>query len=437
MKTHTWNNLSATEQQLQLARPASSQLYSIQEKTQKIIDRVKAEGDSALIALTATHDQVALAQLAITASEFTTAKNQISSKAQAALKSAFQQITTYHQAQQPGIHKIETAPGIYCERLPRAIDRVGLYVPGGSAPLISTLLMLAIPAQLAGCPLRILCTPPNKAGTIDPHLLAAAELCDIQQIYKVGGAQAIAAMAYGTQSIPKVDKIFGPGNAWVTAAKMLVSQDANGASIDMPAGPSELLVIADSHANPEFVAADLLSQAEHGPDSQVLLLTPSAELAAQVNNELRQQLPHLLRCAIAEQALEHGRIIIVPTLDQAFIISNTYAPEHLSLQVANPENYLPHISNVGAVFMGTWSAEAMGDYITGSNHVLPTSGFARACSGLSLVDFMKFISVQKVTESALHKLGPFVEHLAELEGLGAHKNAVSIRLAAIDQVLNK
>ncbi|HVV68425.1 MAG TPA: histidinol dehydrogenase [Gammaproteobacteria bacterium] len=428
MHIHFWNQLSAIEQQNLLERPKASQPDSIREKTQAIIDQVREEGDAALIDLTVLHDKVKLTQLTTTLAEFSAAKNQIRKEALAAIERAQQQITTYHQAQQPEIRKIETAPGIYCERQPRAIDRVGLYVPGGSAPLISTLLMLAIPAQLAGCSLKVLCTPPNKNGTIDPHLLYAAELCGIQQIFKIGGAQAVAAMAYGTESVPKVDKIFGPGNAFVLAAKMLVSQDAKGASIDMPAGPSELLVIADDNANADFVAADLLSQAEHGIDSQVILLTMSVDFANQVHGALNQQLSQLSRRTIAEQSLAHGRIIVVTSLEQAFSISNRYAPEHLSLQITHPENFLTEIHNAGAVFLGDWSAETMGDYITGSNHVLPTSGFARAYSGLSLVDFMKFISFQKVSRPGLQALGPFAEQLAELEGLDAHRNAVSIRL---------
>ena len=287
--------------------------------------------------------------------------------------------------------------------------------------------MLGVPSALAKCPLRVLCTPANKEGKINPYLLVAASLSGIDQVYKLGGAQAIAAMAYGTESIPKIDKIFGPGNAWVTQAKILVAQDPLGAAIDMPAGPSELLVIADSNANPEFVAADLLSQAEHGPDSQVILITLAKEFASAVEQALAKQLSTLSRRAIAEKSLLHARIIIVETVTEAIAISNHYAPEHLILQVAQAEDYVEQIQNAGAVFLGAWAPETVGDYVTGSNHVLPTSGYARNYSGLSVLDFMKFINVQNLTEAGLQAIGPYAAELAEIEGLTAHKQAVVLR----------
>jgi histidinol dehydrogenase len=304
----------------------------------------------------------------------------------------------------------------------------GIYVPGGTAPLISTVLMLGVPAQMAECPLRILSTPPNQDGSISPSILFAAKLCGIQNVFKVGGAQAIAAMAYGTQTIPKVDKIFGPGNSWVTQAKMQVSQDAFGSAIDMPAGPSEVMIIADDESNCDYVAADLLSQAEHGPDSQVLLITLSESFAIKTRQALIRQLAMLPRMQIAKQALENSSMIIVSTLEEAIEISNAYAPEHLILQIRNAKKYIPIIKNAGSVFIGPWTPETLGDYVTGANHVLPTNGYARSYSGLSVLDFMKFISFQTVTQQGLANIGPYAEKLAALEGLSAHKNAVSLRL---------
>jgi histidinol dehydrogenase len=433
MKTYLWTKLSTEKKQQLLARPSHSQIEDIREKTQAIIQQVKEQGDQALLALTAQYDKVFLDTIKTTAEEINQAKNQIRVEALAAIKAAMANIETYHKPQIPQTHRIETSSGIFCERQARPISRVGLYIPGGSAPLISTVLMLGIPARLANCPLRILCTPPNKNGKIDPHILVAAQLCDIHHIYKVGGSQAIAAMAYGTQSIPKVDKIFGPGNSWVTQAKALVAQDPNGANLDLLAGPSEVLVIADDSADPEHVAADLLSQAEHGSDSQVILITLTAGCAEKVIAALKRQLPLLPRRFIAEKSLFHSRIIIVDTLEEAVEISNAYAPEHLILQCAQAEDYVPLVQNAGAVFLGKFSPETMGDYLTGSNHVLPTAGYARSCSGLGVMDFMKFISVQTVTAQGLSTAGGFAEQLAELEGLFAHKNAVSLRLKAIEK----
>ncbi len=428
MKIYNWNQLSKDEQRQVLARPLLKDKENIRVKTQEIIDSVKVHGDQTLRELTAKYDGAQIAQLQVTAEEFQQAAEQIDPAARTAIEFAKKQIETNHQAQLPYIQKIETCTGVLCERQARPIERVGLYIPGGSAPLVSAVLMQAVPAQIANCPLRILCTPPDASGTINPYILLAAELCGIKQVYKVGGAQAIAAMAYGTESIPKVDKIFGPGNAWVTQAKILVSQDAKGASIDMPAGPSEVMVIADAQANPIFVAADLLSQAEHGVDSQVMLITLSAAFAQQVERCLQTQLEKLPRRAIAQQALLNSRTIIADDIKQAIMINNYYAPEHLILQVENPEQFISSIQNAGAVFLGPWSPETVGDYVTGSNHVLPTYGYAKTFSGLSVTDFMKFINFQTVTRAGLEIIGPFAEKLAEIEGLDAHKNAVSLRL---------
>jgi histidinol dehydrogenase len=431
MKIYNWNQLSEAEQQKVLQRPSLSTDNSIKEKTQDIINQVILNSDAALKELTARYDRVNLNQLQTSLAEFEEANAQINEFNMAAIKFAYKQINTFHAAQLMQSEVIETYPGIYCERQSRPIARVGLYVPGGTAPLISTLLMLAIPAQIAGCPLKILCTPANSNGKLDPNLLVAAKLCGIEHIFKVGGAQAIAAMAYGTKSIPKVDKIFGPGNSWVTQAKLLVSQDPNGASIDMPAGPSEVMVIADDCANPNYVAADLLSQAEHGKDSQVILICLSQEFALEVQRAIKLQEITLSRREIIDQALLNSRIIVAENIKQAIAINNLYAPEHLILQVMQPEKYIADVQNAGAVFLGPWSAETMGDYVTGSNHVLPTNGYARSYSGLSLSDFMKCISFQTVTLKAIQEIGGFAEKLAEMEGLAAHKQAISLRLKTL------
>ncbi len=433
---YCWDKLEKEERQKLLERPAVSNVPNFQEKVRDIIDQVIRCGDDAIMALTARYDQVLLKNLAVTHDEFAAAHRQIKPDALSAIEFAKKQIETYHRSLMPAGQKIKTCEGVTCERQARPISRVGLYIPGGSAPLVSTVLMLAVPAKIANCPLRIICTPPNKEGKIDPHILVAAELCGITQVYKTGGAQAIAGMAYGTETIPKVDKIFGPGNAWVTEAKIAVSQDPRGAGIDMPAGPSELLVIADDEANPAFAAADLLSQAEHGPDSQVILITTSEEFALEVKSEIKHQLAQLPRRAIAEKSLLCARLLVVNNVDQAIAISNSYAPEHLILQVANPQQYMPAIQNAGAVFLGNWAPETAGDYVTGSNHVLPTSGYARYCSGLSAMDFIKFINFQMVTADGLQTIGKYAEQLAQIEGLQAHQRAVSLRLAELKTKVN-
>jgi histidinol dehydrogenase len=327
---------------------------------------------------------------------------------------------------------MEVQPGVRCERVSRPIQSVGLYVPAGSAPLPSTVIMLAVPAQIAACPQRVLCTPPQKDGSANAAVLAAAELCGIDAVYKVGGAQAIAAMAYGTELIPKVAKIFGPGNAWVTAAKQLVASDADGAALDLPAGPSEVLVIADDSADAGFVAADLLAQAEHDPSAQAILLTTSATLATAVAAQIRARVPQLARRAILEKSVASVRLITVPDLHTALAISESYAPEHLLLETRAPRELLDRVNNAGSVFLGRWTPESMGDYCSGTNHVLPTYGHARACSGLSLLDFTRRMTVQELSADGLRQLGPVAVTLAELEGLTAHAAAVSTRLAALD-----
>lgn len=434
MKKIYWNSLSDTEKLEALARPILSNNEDVRERVKEIIQEVKCCKDQALLALTERYDRVKLSELRVTAAEFERARNFISREAKQAIEFAKKQIQTNHSAQLPKPQSVQTCEGVKCERQARPIQRVGLYIPGGTAPLVSTVLMLCVPAQLADCPLRVMCTPPNKNGEIDPHILFAAELCGVTNIYKVGGAQSIAAMAYGTQSIPKVDKIVGPGNAWVTQAKMLVAQDPEGASIDMPAGPSEVMVIGDGDANPEYVAADLLSQAEHGPDSQVIFVTTSAEIANEVESEIHMQLAELQRYEIAKQSLEYSRIIVVNDLSEAISISNSYAPEHLILQVSTPEQYVSLIQNAGAVFLGKWAPETVGDYVTGSNHVLPTYGYAKSYSGLSVADFMKWISFQTLTQAGLTNIGRYAEKIAEIEGLDAHKRAVTRRLAKMEMI---
>jgi histidinol dehydrogenase len=428
MRIAIWNKLQENEKKSILSRPQMAAQPILHQKVSQIIDRIKTRGDQELIKITQEIDKVSLAEIAVTSKEFEDAKRKISTEVREALHFAESQIAVYHKAQVSKNLVVETSPGVICERQSRPIQRVGLYVPGGTAPLVSTLLMLAVPAKIAACPLRILCTPPNKEGSINPAILVAAELCEIQSIYKLGGAQAIAAMAYGTESVPKVDKIFGPGNAWVTAAKQRVSQDPQGASIDLPAGPSELMIIADENANPDFVAADLISQAEHDTNSQVILVTTSQTLPGNVTILLEKLSAHLPRKPIIQQSLENDWIIKVDTLEQAVTVSNEYAPEHLSLHMSNPRQLMPHIQNAGAVFLGDFTPETLGDYMTGSNHVLPTYGYARSYSGLSLADFMKFISFQTVTRQGIKNIGKTAKQLAELEGLMGHAQAISLRL---------
>jgi histidinol dehydrogenase len=369
--------------------------------------------------------------LRVTPEEFEFAERALEPKHHAAIDRAMQTISRFHAAQMPAPLRVETAPGVVCERISVPIGAVGLYVPAGSAPLPSTALMLAVPAAIAGCPVRVMCTAPNGNGAADSAVLVAARKAGIEQVFKVGGAQAIAAMAYGTASIPKCDKIFGPGNAWVTAAKILVAQDAAGAAADLPAGVTEVMVIADDSARADFVAADLLAQAEHSPDAQALLITPSGGLARAVRRELRSQSAQLSRAVVLAQSLRAVRLLVVDTLETAFQIANEYAPEHLLLEIREPRAWLAKVSAAGAVFLGHWSPESIGDYCSGPNHTLPTYGYARSHSGLSLEDFQKRISVQELSPAGLCDLGETAQVLAGLEGLDAHAAAVSIRLAAL------
>lgn len=431
MNIFQWNQLTESEKADLLERPAKQRSESTRKTVSGIIQDVMLRGDHALREYSERFDHVSLDELQVSRSELDEALASIDSATRRALDIAIANIEQFHQAQLSGPVQIETMPGVICQRLSRPIERIGIYAPGGSAPLPSTVLMASIPARLAGCPLRILCTPPRTDGSIDPVILATAQLTGIEEVFKVGGAQAIAAMAYGTPSIPKVDKIVGPGNAWVTEAKLQVSQDPQGAAFDMPAGPSEVLVIADDSTNPDFVAADLLAQAEHGPDSQSIALCTSDQSAEAILSAVNAQKAKLSRQNILEQSLQYCRIIICQDLAEAFDISNLYAPEHLILPFESADTWLDKIVNAGSVFLGPWSPESVGDYASGTNHVLPTYGYARAYSGLSVDAFVKHITVQNLSRQGLQQLGPHVEQLASVEGLDAHRLAVSVRLQKI------
>lgn len=412
-----------------LERPALGMDDEIRAAVKTIIRRVQEDGDAALAAMTEEFDGVRLASFVVDEDEKQAAVESLDKEALAAIDTAIANVRTFHSAQHPVAVSVETAPGVLCERIARPIDAVGLYVPAGTAPLPSAAIMLAVPAAIAACPVRVLCTPPRKDGRADPAVVAAATRAGVDTLLKVGGAQAIAALAYGTASVPRVHKIFGPGNAWVTCAKSLVSSDPRGAAIDMPAGPSEVLVIADARANPVFVAADLLSQAEHGADSQVILLTDSEELAQQVQRELAEQLLKLTRRETVLSSLQHARILLVSSLAEAIALSNRYAPEHLILQCENARTWVDKVTNAGSVFVGAWTPESVGDYCSGTNHVLPTYGYARNYSGLGVDQFMRQMTVQELTRSGLEGLAPTVKVLAGLEGLDAHAAAVNLRLA--------
>ena len=433
MRIVYWQELDAAQRRAALARPAFAARADIAADVARLIGQVRAEGDAALLALTERFDGVRLDGLAVRPAEFAAARAQLTAVQIAALERAIDNVDRFHAAQQLPPLSLQMSPGVRCERVVRAINAVGLYVPAGSAPLPSAVIMLAVPARLAGCPQRVLCTPPARNGGANPAVLVAAQLCGIETVFKVGGAQAIAALAYGSATIPKVDKIFGPGNAWVTAAKQQVAADPEGAAVDMPAGPSEVLVIADDSARPAFVAADLLAQAEHDPQSQAILLTTSATVAAAVAAEVERQMALLSRQAILVQSIAASRCIVVPDLATAIQVCNDYAPEHLLLQIRQPRASLGQIRNAGSIFLGDWSPEPLGDYCSGTNHVLPTYGYARAYSGLSLLDFSKRITVQELTPEGLRDLGPVAATLAHLEGLDAHAAAVACRLAALEE----
>ncbi len=425
---NTWSELIPDEQATLLKRPAILDDTEIRQQVAKIIAAVRRNGDAALFKFAAQFEGRSLQSLRVTEEEFVNAESSVSSEAKSAIDMAISNVRHFHAAQVPAEIDLSVRPGVRCERRNQAIDAVGLYVPAGSAPLPSTAIMLTVPAAIAACPVRILCSPADATGNVNAATLLAARRSGITDVFKIGGAQAIAAMAYGTGTVPKVNRVFGPGNAWVTAAKTLVAGDPAGASIDMPAGPSELLVIADDTANPAFVAADLLSQAEHGEDSHVILITTSQTVAEHAIHETELQLAGLARQSIAQAALEKSHVILVDSVPVAIDISNRYAPEHLILQIRNPRTMLGRVRNAGSVFLGSWSPESVGDYCSGPNHVLPTYGTARSCSGLGVEQFMRQMTIQELTKDGLRLLAPTVIELATLESLEAHAQAVRIRL---------
>jgi len=425
-----WDTLDADAQARALTRPVQAVAARTRAAVAALIEQVRGVGDSALRDITARLDGVLLETFAVGEAEFAAAELAVPAGLRIAMQQAAARIDTYHRAGMARPYSVETAPGVVCEKIIRPIGRVGLYVPAGSAPLPSTALMLGVPARLAGCREVVLCTPPRRDGSADPAVLVAARLTGVHKVFKLGGAQAIAAMAWGTETVPACDKLFGPGNAYVTEAKQQVAQ-AGAAAIDMPAGPSEVLVIADAGATPAFVAADLLSQAEHGPDSQVLLLSDDAALIAAVQAEVERQVAQLPRETIARQALAASLLVRVESIEQAFAISNRYAPEHLILALRQPRDWLEHVEAAGSVFLGDHTPEALGDYCSGTNHVLPTAGAARACSGVSVASFQNQISVQAASAEGIAGIGPCALTLARAEGLDAHANAVALRLGAV------
>lgn len=423
MKTYINPN---AEQWNELAKRKTVATADLNETVKAVFNDIQKNGSKAVKKYTSYFDGVSIENFAVTPSEIENAVAQIPSDLKNAIQVAADNISKFHSSQKEIPTKIETTSGVFCWRESRAIDTIGIYIPGGTAPLFSTVLMLAIPAKLAGCKNIILCSPPDKNGNINPAILYAAQLTGVTQMYKVGGIQSIAAMTFGTDEIPKVSKIFGPGNQYVTAAKQYAQQ--LGLAIDMPAGPSELLVIADETCDPEFVASDLLSQAEHGGDSQVILVTNSEEIVAKVTLAIENQKAILPRQTTVEKALENSRALIFEDIQTAIEFSNFYAPEHLILAIENAEDKINLIENAGSIFLGNYSCESAGDYASGTNHTLPTNGYAKNYSGVSLDSFVKKITIQKLTSQGIQNLGPTIEIMAAAEQLDAHKNAVSIRL---------
>lgn len=424
-------NYPTKEQWAELLERPALNTENLFDTVRGIIDRVRAEGDKAVIEYAATFDKAELSSLAVTEEEMKEADAKVSIELKAAIYLAKHNIETFHAAQQFTGKKVETMEGVTCWQKAVGIEKVGLYIPGGTAPLFSTVLMLAVPAKIAGCREIVLCTPPDKNGAIHPAILFAARMAGVSKIFKAGGVQAIAAMAYGTESVPKVYKIFGPGNQYVTAAKQLVS--LRDVAIDMPAGPSEVEVLADASANPVFVAADLLSQAEHGVDSQALLITTSEKLQKEVMYEVERQLGYLPRREMAERSLANSKLILVKDMDEAMEMTNAYAPEHLIIEA---ENYLElgeRVVNAGSVFLGSLSPESAGDYASGTNHTLPTNGYAKAYSGVSLDSFIRKITFQEIHPEGMAVIGPAIEVMAANEQLDAHKNAVTVRLKSLNR----
>lgn len=430
-QTINWQDVSEQQKKDALARPAIADNALLSTQVANILSQVKKQGDKALFTLTEQFDGIALSTLSVSAEQVAQAKSALSAKRLKAINTAYTQIKRFHSAQTPKDIVVETCPGVHCSLKTEAIESVGLYIPAGTAPLPSTVLMLGVPAQLAGCKRTALVCPPDKNGQLANEVLVAAQLCGITEIYTIGGAQAIAALAYGTKSIPAVNKVFGPGNRYVTEAKKQLSQQVAGFTIDMPAGPSEVLVIADEQANPAFIAADLLSQAEHGADSQVILLTDSETLITQVGNELESQVALLSRRSIAEQALKQSRLILTRDMAQAVEVSNSYGPEHLIIQTEDPQALLVDLRNAGSIFVGAYTPESAGDYASGTNHVLPTYGYSKVISSLSLADFSRRYTVQEISKTGLKNLAECIIELTDAEGLDAHQRAVTIRLEDI------
>lgn len=424
----TWSQLSKAEQNILLSRPAQQASDQLQSRVQLIIDNVKANGDTALLEYNQAFDNNYANELIVSKSEIDNSETRLSSELKAAIDIAFKNITKFHKAQLPELKVIETQSGVVCELRYQPINAVGIYVPGGTAPLPSSVLMQGALAKLSGAKTIVLATPVKGDEQINPAILYAAKLCGVTTLVKSGGAGVIAAMAFGTESVPKVNKIFGPGNSYVTMAKQLVAQQANGVAIDMPAGPSEVLVIADSGANPKFVAADLLSQAEHGEDSQVVLLSDSETLINETKIEVEKQLQKLSRRNIAEKALLNSPFILVEDIEQAIEVSNQYGPEHLIVQTRDADNIVDKFYNVGSVFVGDYTPESAGDYASGTNHVLPTYGYSQVYSALNLMDFFRTYTVQTISKTGLSELSKSILPLADAEGLDAHANAVKVRL---------
>ncbi len=431
MQRLDWPALSEAEKAQALERPAMDRQI-LRSRVAAIIQRVRAEGDAALRALTLELDGCAPESLAVDDDTITAAHSRVSAGLKSAIAEAMQRIEAFHAASMTGSTVLETAPGLLCESRLLPLQSVGLYVPGGSAPLISTVLMLALPARLAACPEVVLCTPPDKQGEVHPAILYAASQCGVKQVFRVGGAQAIAAMAYGTERILRCRKIFGPGNAWVAEAKQQVAADPAGAAQDLPAGPSEVMVIADRLAEPEAVCWDLLSQAEHGPDSQAILLSDSTVLLDEVERILPALKDALPRADVLAQSLAHMRLVRVDDLGEAVSVSNRYAPEHLILNCSAANALADRIISAGSVFIGRWTPEALGDYCSGTNHVLPTNGYAHACSGLAVVDFQRRMSLQTASLEGLRNAGPAAMTLAAAEGMEAHRQAIQYRISAME-----
>lgn len=427
MEINVFAKLSAAEQEALLERPAHSSQDEVQHAVSAILADVRARGDAAVKEYAARFDKCPEDKIVVSAEEIAAACARIEPSLKAAIDQAYDNIKKFHAAQEPSHVTVETVPGITCQTATHPIEKVGLYVPGGSAPLVSTALMLGVPAQIAGCAEVVLCSPYPMSDAI----IYAATKCGITKLFRLGGAHAVAAMAYGTETMPKVYKIFGPGNQFVTMAKRLVADDPQGAAIDMPAGPSEVLVIADKDADPDFVAADLLSQAEHGPDSQVILVSDSKSLLEAADTALQAQLAVLARKDIAAKALSKSRFILAANLDECVAISNRYAPEHLIVQVQDPHALVPRLFNAGSIFLGALTCESMGDYASGTNHTLPTYGYAKTASALGTDDFRRRYTISYASSAGLRAIGTTVETLATAEGLDAHRNAVTIRLNKI------